>query len=95
MAIKRCASCRKPAYSDTSIAKRDEKWLCAACKAVFAAKTLNDGSQAGRICQKCKNVKLGRCRFSAQERQRITACSDWEGRDTERNRRRWAKFEQD
>ncbi|MCL4441556.1 MAG: hypothetical protein ACYC21_13510 [Eubacteriales bacterium] len=93
MPVKRCAVCKKPAYTTTTGSQKDGKWLCSACRLRFEANEFtNKDRQGGRICEKCKK-KNDVCRFSASERQKITACSDWEGRNTAHDKKRWAKFE--
>ncbi len=95
MPVKRCAVCRRPAYNPAILGKKDRKWLCAACQKRFEEFILTGQNRlGGKICRKCKKRNT-RCRFSAAERQRITACSDWEGKNTEHEKRRWAKFEAD
>ena len=94
MHITRCAVCKKPAYTNSVMGKKEKKWLCPACKKKFHEKTLTvQDPQVGEICRKCKKKNIGQCRFSAYQRQSITACSDYEGKNTEHEKRRWAKFE--
>ncbi len=94
MPVKRCALCKRPAYTSAVLGKKDRKWLCAACQKRFEERVLaGKNQQGGKICLKCKKKNNQQCRFSAYERQRITACSDWEGKNTEHEKRRWAKFE--
>lgn len=97
MAIKRCALCKKPAYC-SSRGNNKEYWVCSDCR-LKADGTMETKLQSEEptlptesICDKCKKRSEG-CRFSESRRSKIKACSDWEGKKTQHNRRRWAKFE--
>ena len=93
MPVKTCALCKKSAYTNTVNKKKIDNWLCADCRQNFENQAATAVSQPfARICDKCKK-RTGTCRFSAFERSKITACSDWENKNTERNKKRWAKFD--
>ncbi|MDT3699742.1 MAG: hypothetical protein RO469_09960 [Thermincola sp.] len=95
--MKKCALCKKEAYASEE-GKAREYWVCADCRhkveSIMEIACASDQSllKIDNICDKCRK-RSGRCRFSREERSKITACSDWEEKDTERNRRRWAKYE--
>lgn len=97
MPVKNCAICKKPAYA-SSRGTGKEYWVCSDCRMrvdssiELAASSDNILLTRSNICDKCRK-RSGNCRFTESERSKITACSDWESKDTERNRRRWAKFE--
>ncbi len=94
MPVKRCAVCKRPTHTTAAVSPRAKKWLCPACEKRFDEYILKGkNEQGGKICEKCKKRRNGRCRFTGYQRQKITACSDWEGRNTEHDKRRWAKFE--
>jgi len=96
MKIKKCAICKKPAFSNTITIKQESNWICSTCLSKFDEQIISGTvTTTGELCRKCKNPKNNNCRFSASERRRITDCTDWVGKDTEHNRKRWAKFEQD
>ncbi len=97
MSVKKCALCKKPAYT-SGRGNSKEYWVCSECRTkvngtientVYSEEKL---VPTERICDKCRK-RIGNCRFSESQRSKITACSDWEGKNTERNRRRWAKYE--
>lgn len=93
MKIKRCAVCKKPAFSNTIKVKQESNWVCSTCLRKFEEQVVSGiVPTTGELCRKCKNTN---CRFSASERRKITDCTDWIGKDTEHNRKRWAKFERD
>lgn len=97
MSIKRCALCKKPAYG-SSRGNNKEYWVCSDCRLKVDG-TMEDKLQSEKtmqptesMCDKCKKRSEG-CRFSESQRSKIKACSDWEGKKTQHNRRRWAKFD--
>lgn len=98
MPVKKCALCKKTAYQASKVNTRQQQWLCNSCRtAVSAALEITLSTEtavkpSSGLCEKCKK-RTTNCRFSAFQRTKMTACSDWEGKNTERNRRRWAKFE--
>ncbi len=94
MPVKRCAVCKQPTHTTAAAGPRIRKWLCPKCEKRFNEYILmGRNSQSGSLCEKCRKSKNGECRFTSYQRLRITACSDWEGRNYEHNKRRWAKFE--
>lgn len=93
MLVKRCAVCKRPSYNKPSDGLRKKNWLCPACTRLFESwVTAGIPTGTGEACQNCTKRTRG-CRFSVLERLKITACSDWTGKNTEHDRRRWAKFE--
>lgn len=97
MAVKNCALCKKSAYV-SGRGMGIQYWVCSDCRirvnSTIELSCSSDNSllQKNSICDKCRK-RSQNCRFSETERSKITSCSDWEGKDTERNRRRWAKYE--
>jgi len=98
MLVKKCVLCNKPAYI-SSRGNGNKFWLCSECRIkadsfIELACSCDNGihSTTNSICDKCRR-RSGNCRFSESERSKITACSDWESKDFDHNRRRWAKFE--
>ncbi|PKM82659.1 MAG: hypothetical protein CVU89_03935 [Firmicutes bacterium HGW-Firmicutes-14] len=96
MPVKRCAICKKPSYTDSRTGSANLKWTCSACEKRFEEDIKNVRThEGGKICEKCIKRKRNQCPFSSWQRSKILACTDWEGKNTEHNRKRWAKFEQD
>lgn len=97
MSVKRCALCKKPAYS-SGRGNGKEYWVCSDCRLKADGTMENEFhfektmEPTESICDKCRKRTEG-CRFTESHRSKIEACSDWEGKNTERNRRRWAKFD--
>lgn len=96
MRIKKCALCKKTAYQSSG-RNSSEYWLCSDCRnkvenLEIAASVDSGLNQTGNICDKCKK-RSGDCRFAESQRNKITACSDWVGKNTEHNKRRWAKYD--
>lgn len=96
MPVKRCAVCQKPSYSTAGIIRKNSKWICSDCRNRFeeSVKIRQQDEQGGKICEKCKKRSKD-CPFSVFERQRVIACSDWEGKNSNHDKKRWAKYEQD
>jgi len=97
MLEKRCVSCKRPAYTASVGSRNGNKWLCPACEAAFEEifSKRNVENEGGSLCKNCKKRRDNLCRFSAAERQKVVNCSDWESKNYERVKRRWAKFEQE
>ncbi len=97
MPVKRCILCGRPAHTTAVIGVRDRKWVCSSCRAVIEKKlgqgTMTGDAPGGNICKNCIRRRDNQCRFTAAERQKIVRCSDWESKNFERSKRRWAKFE--
>jgi len=99
MPVKRCILCGRPAHTTAVIGVRDKNWVCSSCRDIVDQKlgkeTLADDSAGGHICKNCIKRRNSQCRFLPSERQKIIRCSDWESKNFERSKRRWAKFEQE
>ncbi|WP_418790048.1 hypothetical protein [Phosphitispora sp. TUW77] len=99
MPMKRCVLCGRPAYTTAVIGISEKKWVCSSCRAFIKKRLTNEtwtgNSTGGLICKNCTKRRDNQCRFTAAERQKIIKCSDWESKNFERSKRRWAKFEQE
>lgn len=93
MRIKKCAACGRPAFPPTPAVAGIGKWLCPACEKKISDMDFSNPAIKPDYCQKCKKRTAETCPFTASERKRIVRCNHWIGRDTEHNKKRFAKFE--
>lgn len=93
MRIIKCTVCNRPSFPPIPAVTGQGKWICRACEKKIDEVITNNFDAKPDYCQKCKNRTSGTCPFTARERKRIVKCNHWIGRDTEHNKRRFAKFE--
>ena len=93
MQILKCAGCGRPAFPVTPSLANKKKWLCSACLKKVEQIDFKTESAKPDYCQKCRKRTAGSCPFTARERKKIVKCNHWIGKDTERDKRRFAKFE--